>query len=74
MAMFEMTPDQAAEWCQKLRDTVAGQVNGEEVLGAGAFRRGGATASMVASKAQLGFRGMTALTIESPADGFGLKP
>jgi hypothetical protein len=54
MAMFEMTPDQAAEWRQKMRDLVTEQVNGEEVVAAAAFRRGGATASMVASKAQLG--------------------
>jgi len=54
MSMFEMTPEQAAEWGQKLRDLAAPEVHGEEVLAAAAFRRGGATASMVASKAQLG--------------------
>jgi hypothetical protein len=54
MAMFEMSPDQVVEWRQKMRDMVATEVNGEEVLAAGAFRRGGAAASMVASKAQLG--------------------
>jgi hypothetical protein len=54
MAMFEMSPDQVVEWRQKMRDMVAPRVNGEEVVAAAAFRRGGATASMVASKAQLG--------------------
>jgi hypothetical protein len=54
MAMFEMSPDQVVEWRQKMREMVAAHVNGEEVLAAGAFRRGGAAASMVASKAQLG--------------------
>jgi hypothetical protein len=52
--MFEMTDEQAVEWGQKFRDLVAPHVNGEEVLAAAAFRRGGAAASMVASKAQLG--------------------
>jgi hypothetical protein len=54
MAMFEMTPDQVVEWRQKWRDLVAPHVNGEEVVSAAAFRRGGASASMVASKAQMG--------------------
>src|SRR4051794_4980073 len=54
MSRFEMSDEQAAEWRQQLRDLVADDVNGEEVLSAAAFRRGGATASMVASKAQLG--------------------
>jgi hypothetical protein len=54
MAMFEMSEEQAVEWRQKLRDLAAPHVHGEKVVAAGAFRRGGATASMVASKAQLG--------------------
>jgi hypothetical protein len=54
MSMFEMSDEAAAEWSQKLRDLVAPEVNGEEVIAAAAFRRGGATASMVASKAQMG--------------------
>jgi hypothetical protein len=54
MAMFEMSPEQVEEWRQKVRKMVASRVGGEEVLAAGAFRRGGAAASMVASKAQLG--------------------
>ncbi len=54
MSMFEMSDEAAAEFGQKLRDLVAPEVNGEEVVSAAAFRRGGATASMVASKAQLG--------------------
>ena len=54
MGMFEMTDEQVVEWRQKMRDLVAPRVNGEEVEAAAAFRRGGAAASMVASKAQLG--------------------
>jgi hypothetical protein len=54
MGMFEMSPEQAVEWRQKLRDLVAPHVHGEEVEAAAAFRRGGAAASMVASKAQMG--------------------
>jgi hypothetical protein len=52
--MFEMSEAQAAEWEQKCRELVEPHVNGEEVVSAAAFRQGGATASMVASKAQLG--------------------
>ncbi len=54
MGMFEMSPEQVTEWRQNYRDLVAPQVNGEEVLSAAAFRRGGAASSMVISKAQLG--------------------
>jgi len=54
MGMFEMSDEQAVEWGQKFRDLVAPHVNGEEVVAAAAFRRGGASAGMVASKAQLG--------------------
>lgn len=53
MSMFEMSDEAAGEFGQKLRDLVTPEVNGEEVVSAAAFRRGGATASMVASKAQL---------------------
>ncbi|MFI5028811.1 MAG: hypothetical protein ACHQCF_07520 [Solirubrobacterales bacterium] len=49
-----MSDEQAVEWRQKIRELVAPHVDGEEVLAAAAFRRGGAAASMVASKAQLG--------------------
>jgi hypothetical protein len=54
MGMFEMNDQQVAEWRQQCRDLVAPHVNGEEVLAAGGFRQGGATASYAASKAQLG--------------------
>jgi hypothetical protein len=54
MAMFEMSPDQVVEWRQKMREMATSRVSGEEVESAAAFRRGGAAASMVASKAQLG--------------------
>jgi hypothetical protein len=54
MGMFEMSAEQATEWRQKCRDLVAPKVNGEDVLSAAAFRRGGAAASMAVSKAQLG--------------------
>jgi len=49
-----MTDEQVVEWRQKIRDLVAPHTNGEEVIAAAGFRRGGAAASMVASKAQLG--------------------
>jgi hypothetical protein len=51
MGMFEMNDAQVAEWRQKCRDLVGPDLNGEEVLAAAAFRRGGATASYMASKA-----------------------
>jgi hypothetical protein len=54
MGMFEMSPEHVAEWRAKCRELAEPQVNGEEVLAAAGFRRGGATASYVASKAQLG--------------------
>jgi hypothetical protein len=54
MGMFEMTPQQVVEWRQNYRDLVVPHVQGEEVLAAAAFRRGGAAAGMVASKARLG--------------------
>ena len=54
MGMFEMNDQQVAEWRQKCRDLVGSDVNGEEVLAAGGFRQGGATANYAASKAQLG--------------------
>jgi hypothetical protein len=54
MGMFEMSDEQVVEWRQKCLDLVAPRVDGEEVLSAAALRRGGAAASMVASKAQLG--------------------
>jgi hypothetical protein len=54
MGMFEMSGQQVAEWRQQCRDLVGPQVNGEEVLAAGGFRQGGASASYAASKAQLG--------------------
>ncbi|MFN8163039.1 MAG: hypothetical protein U0R26_04255 [Solirubrobacterales bacterium] len=43
-----MTDDAAVEWRQQIRDLVGSHVSGEEVVSAAAFRRGGATASMVA--------------------------
>jgi hypothetical protein len=54
MGMFDMSDEQVVEWRQKMRDLVAPHVQGEEVVSAAAFRRGGAAAGMVASKAQLG--------------------
>ena len=52
--MFDMTPEQVLEWRAKLRDLVASHVHGEEVVAAAPFRRGGSTASMVASKVPVG--------------------
>jgi hypothetical protein len=54
MGMFEMSEDYVAEWRQKCRDLAESKVEGEEVLAAGGFRQGGASANYVASKAQLG--------------------
>ncbi len=54
MGMFEMSPEQVVEWRQKYKDLVAPHVHGEEVVAAAGFRQGGASASMVASKAQMG--------------------
>lgn len=54
MASMEMSAEYAAELRQMLRDGAATRVEGEEVIAAGAFRHGGATATMAASKAQLG--------------------
>jgi hypothetical protein len=52
--MFEMSEDYVAEWRQTCRDLAASRIEGEEVLAAGGFRQGGASANYVASKAQLG--------------------
>ncbi len=54
MGMFEMSAAQIEEWRQQCRALVESRVNGEEVVAAAGFRQGGATASMAASKAQLG--------------------
>lgn len=54
MGMFEMSPDQVAQWRQQCQELVASRVNGEEVLAAAGFRQGGASANYAASKAQLG--------------------
>ncbi len=51
MEMFEMSAEQIEEWRQKCRALVEPRVDGEEVVVAAAFRRGGATASYAASKA-----------------------
>jgi hypothetical protein len=52
--MFEMSPDQVAEWRRQCQELVAPRINGEEVLAAAGFRQGGASANYVASKAQMG--------------------
>ncbi len=54
MGMFEMSPDQVAEWRRQCQELVAPRIAGEEVLAAAGFRQGGASANYVASKAQLG--------------------
>jgi hypothetical protein len=54
MGMFEMSAAQVEEWRGKCRELVEPRVNGEEVVAAGGFRQGGASANYVASKAQLG--------------------
>jgi hypothetical protein len=52
--MFEMSPDQVAEWRRQCLELVESRVSGEEVLAAAGFRQGGASANYVASKAQMG--------------------
>lgn len=54
MGMFEMSPDQVADWRRQCLELVESRVNGEEVLAAAGFRQGGASANYVASKAQMG--------------------
>lgn len=53
MGMFDMT--MSAEQCEQFRrqltEAVQGHLNGEELVSVGAFRRGGASGSFVASKA-----------------------
>jgi hypothetical protein len=53
MGMFDMTmnEEQTAQFRQMVFDAVQGRTNGEELLAAGAFRRGGASGSYAASKA-----------------------
>jgi len=52
MGMFDMTmsEEQLATFRTQLADAVKDRVNGEQLVAAGAFRRGGAAASMAASK------------------------
>jgi hypothetical protein len=54
MSSMEMSAEYAAELRQMLHEGAASRVNGEEVIAAGAFRHGGAAATMAVSKAQLG--------------------
>lgn len=54
MGMFEMSDAQVADWRQQCRRLVSDRVEGEELLAAAGFRRGGAATSYVASKAQMG--------------------
>jgi hypothetical protein len=53
MGMFDMTmnEEQTAQFRQMLTDAVEGHTNGEDLVAAGAFRRGGASGSYAASKA-----------------------
>jgi hypothetical protein len=51
MGMFDMSEKQVEEWRKQCRELVEPRVNGEELVAAAAFRRGGATASYAASKA-----------------------
>jgi hypothetical protein len=51
--MFEMSPDQIAEWRRQCLELVKPRVSGHEVLAAAGFRQGGASANYVASKAQM---------------------
>lgn len=47
---FEMSAEQVETFRQQLIDAVSPHVNGEEVVAAGAFRRGGASGSYAAAK------------------------
>jgi hypothetical protein len=49
--MFDMSDSQVEEWRQKCLALVEGHTGGEELVSAAAFRRGGAAASYMASKA-----------------------
>lgn len=51
MSMFEMSPDQAAKLRTQLIELTEPHTNGEPVIVAAMFRRGGSTASFAASKA-----------------------
>jgi len=51
MAMFEMTAEQVQDYRSQLSQEAEPHLGGEQLVAVGAFRRGGATASMVASKA-----------------------
>ena len=53
MGMFDMTmtEEQTEQFRQMVTDAVQGHTNGEELVAAGAFRRGGASGSYAASKA-----------------------
>ncbi len=51
MGMFDMSDSQVEEWRQKCLALVEGHTGGEELVSAAAFRRGGAAASYMASKA-----------------------
>jgi hypothetical protein len=50
MALMQASPEQLAEYKQKLVDEVTPHVGGEELTAVGLFRRGGASASYAASK------------------------
>ena len=50
MGRFDMTDEQVADWRSQLEDEARAALPGEKVLIAGSMRRGGAAASMVASK------------------------
>lgn len=54
MSMFEMSDDQIIEWREKYNALAAPHVNGETVIAAAPFRRGGAAATMATSTAGLG--------------------
>lgn len=53
MGMFDLTmsDEQCEQFRRQLSDAVRDHVNGEELVAAGAFRRGGASGSFAASKA-----------------------
>jgi hypothetical protein len=54
MSSLEMSEEYAADLRRQLHELAAPEVGGEEVVCAGAFRRGGAGTTYAASKLQLG--------------------
>src|SRR3954451_13472583 len=55
MLQLTMDSDKVAEWGPKFRDLAEPHTNGEAVIAAAMFRRGGSSATYIADKGGLGF-------------------